>query len=97
MIAPEYFSKRDCTSSYFHGYSRSPEYRIWAKNKHNCMNEEAELYQLYQDEGIEFYEPWLEFKNFLKDMGERPSPKHRFVRIDKRGNFEPSNCRWATA
>lgn len=35
------------------------------------------------------------FRNFLKDMGKRPSPKHSIVRINKDGNYAPGNCRWA--
>ena len=40
---------------------------------------------------------WIEsFENFYEDVGEGPSDKHILGRIDTGGDYEPSNCKWAT-
>ena len=82
-----------------HGHKRgsgSPTYKSWYAMRQRCNDPNQIGYAKYGGRGVTVCERWSQFENFLADMGTRP-PGHTLDRFpDPAGNYEPSNCRWAT-
>ncbi len=78
-----------------HGQSRSRIYQVWCGMNRRCCDQ-AERHRHWAGRGITVCERWRDsFAAFLEDMG--PGKKGWTIeRVKNDGNYELSNCVWAT-
>ena len=86
--------------NYKHGEAalNTPRYRAWVSMHERCHNPRHKKWKHYGGRGVRVCERWAEYENFAEDMGPHPGKGWSLDRWpDKNGDYEPTNCRWATS
>lgn len=83
-----------------HNGTHTRLHRIWLKMRNRCNNPNNDRYASYGGRGIRVCDEWsgengfVNFRDWALENGYDDSLSIDRINVD--GNYEPSNCRWAT-
>ena len=95
----ELLAKRNKETSKYSALDKSSKslYGTWYRMIDRCNNPNNISYKYYGGRGIKVCDRWKNsFEDFLSDMGEKPHPDYTLDRIDNKGDYDPSNCKWSS-
>jgi hypothetical protein len=79
-----------------HGQKGTPLYQRWKGMIQRTTDPKAKKFDAYGGRGIKVCDRWRSFENFAADMGPTFREDLTLERLNVNGDYEPTNCTWAT-